>query len=144
MTDQLYHKVWKPGINTDFTQQTNNDRPELRLFGCCRVVWNDALAFCRSAQKLPGYNKLSALLTQSKKTQERQWLKDVSSVSLQQSLRHDVAYRNFFNSRNGKHKGKKSGLPKLQEKDKQAIGWVHLIRFFTLWWVCLPRQNRWY
>jgi putative transposase len=92
------------------------------LFGCCRVVWNDALAFCRSAQKLPGYNKLSALLTQSKKTQERQWLKDVSSVPLQQSLRHlDVAYRNFFNSRNGKHKGKKSGLPKFKKKtNKQS------------------------
>lgn len=64
-----------------------------------------------------GYNQLSALLTQSKKTEQRQWLKDVSSVPLQQSLRHlDVAYRNFFNSRNGKHKGKKSGLPKFKKK----------------------------
>lgn len=102
---------------------TDQQRQSLaQLFGCCRVVWNDALAFCRSAQKLPGYNKLSALLTQSKKTQERQWLKDVSSVPLQQSLRHlDVAYRNFFNSRNGKHKGKKSGLPKFKKKtNKQS------------------------
>ena len=87
------------------------------MFGCIRVVWNDALAFCRSAEKLPGYNQLSALLTQSKKTEQRQWLKDVSSVPLQQSLRHlDVAYRNFFNSRNGKHQGKKSGLPKFKKK----------------------------
>ena len=102
---------------------TDQQRQSLaQLFGCCRVVWNDALAFCRSAQKLPGYNKLSALLTQSKKTQERQWLKDVSSVPLQQSLRHlDVAYRKFFNSRNGKHKGKKSGLPKFKKKtNKQS------------------------
>jgi len=102
---------------------TDQQRQSLaQLFGCCRVVWNDALAFCRSAQKLPGYNKLSALLTQSKKTQGRQWLKDVSSVPLQQSLRHlDVAYRNFFNSRNGKHKGKKSGLPKFKKKtNKQS------------------------
>ena len=97
---------------------TDQQRQSLaQLFGCIRVVWNDALAFCRSAEKLPGHKKLSALLTQSKKTEQRQWLKDVSSVPLQQSLRHlDVAYRIFFNSRNGKHKGKKSGLPKFKKK----------------------------
>jgi len=44
-------------------------------------------------------------------------LKEVSSVPLQQSLRHlDVAYRNFFKSRTGKHKGKKFGLPKFNKK----------------------------
>jgi len=83
------------------------------LFGCVRVVWNEALAFCKSSEKLPGYSKLSAMLAQSKKTEERQWLKEVSSVPLQQSLRHlNVAYRNFFKSITGKHKGKKFGLPK--------------------------------
>ncbi len=88
-----------------------------QLFGCVRVVWNDALAFCKSNEKLPDYNKLSAMLTLSKKTDTRQWLKDVSSVPLQQSLRHlDVAYRNFFNSRNGKKNGKKFGLPKFKKK----------------------------
>lgn len=88
-----------------------------QLFGCVRVVWNDALAFCKYSEKLPGYNKLSAMLTQSKKTEYRQWLKDVSSVPLQQSLRHlDVAYSNFFNSRNGKHKGKTFGLPRFKKK----------------------------
>jgi putative transposase len=57
------------------------------------------------------------MLTQSKKTEERQWLKEVSSVPLQQSIRHlDVAYRNFFKSRTGKHKGKKFGLPKFNKK----------------------------
>jgi putative transposase len=57
------------------------------------------------------------MLTQSKKTEETQWLKEVSSVPLQQSIRHlDVAYRNFFKSRTGKHKGKKFGLPKFKKK----------------------------
>lgn len=56
-----------------------------QLFGCVRVVWNDALAICKQSEKLPGYNKLSVLLTQSKKTEERTWLGDVSSVPLQQS-----------------------------------------------------------
>ena len=36
---------------------------------------------------------------------------------MQQSIRHlDVAYRNLFKSRTGKHKGKKFGLPKFKKK----------------------------
>jgi putative transposase len=97
---------------------TDQQREKLaQLFGCVRVVWNDALVFCQQFEKLPGVSKLSQMLTLSKKTDERQWLKEVSSVPLQQSLRHlDLAYRNFFNSRNGKHKGKKFGLPKFKKK----------------------------
>lgn len=88
-----------------------------QLFGCVRVAWNDALAFCKSSEKLPGFNALSTMLTQSKKTDERQWLKEVSSVPLQQSLRQlDTAYRNFFNSRNGKRKGGKMGSPRFKKK----------------------------
>ncbi|MEH2077402.1 MAG: transposase [Nostoc sp.] len=98
-----------------------------RLFGCVRVVWNDALAFCKQSvseafastrsTKLPGYKKLSAMLTQAKKTDERKWLSDVSSVPLQQSLRYlDVAYKNFFNSLKGKRKGKKVGVPRFKKK----------------------------
>jgi len=91
-----------------------------QLFGCVRVVWNDALAICKQADKLPGYSKLSALLTQSKKNEDREWLKSVSSVPLQQSLRNlDVAYRNFFNSRNGKRKGGKIGSPNFKKKTNQ-------------------------
>jgi putative transposase len=86
-----------------------------QLFGCVRVAWNDALAVCKRSEKLPGFNALSAMLTQAKKTDERQWLKDVSS--LQQSLRQlDTAYRNFFNSRNGKRKGGKMGSPRFKKK----------------------------
>jgi putative transposase len=60
------------------------------------------------------------MLTLSKKTEERQWLKDVSAVPLQQSLRQlDVAYRNFFDSRKGKRKGKKVGLPRFKKKTSQ-------------------------
>jgi putative transposase len=88
-----------------------------QLFGCVRVVWNDSLALCKQSENYPGFNKLSALLTQTKKTDKRQWLKNVSSVPLQQSLRQlDIAYRNFFNSCNGKRKGKKLGLPKFKKR----------------------------
>jgi putative transposase len=100
---------------------TDQQRQSLaQLFGCVRVVWNDALAICKQADKLPGYNKLSALLTQSKKNEDREWLKCVSSVPLQQSIRNlDVAYRNFFNSRNGKRKGGKIGAPNFKKKTNQ-------------------------
>jgi putative transposase len=91
-----------------------------RLFGCVRVVWNDALALCKQSEKLPGFKQLSAMLTQVKQTEEREWLKEVAAVPLQQSLRNlDVAYRNFFNSRNGKRKGGKMGVPKFKKKTNQ-------------------------
>ena len=87
-----------------------------QLFGCCRVVWNDALALSKSS-KYPGYNVLAKALTLSKKTEERQWLKDVSSVPLQQSLRHlETAYQNFFDSCSGKRKGKKISQPRFKKR----------------------------
>ncbi|AMW28343.1 transposase [Arthrospira platensis FACHB-971] len=87
-----------------------------QLFGCVRVVWNDALAFSKS-NKYPGYNQLSATLTQTKKTEAREWLASVSSVPLQQSLKQlDAAYKNYFNSLSGKRKGKKVGLPRFKKK----------------------------
>jgi putative transposase len=60
------------------------------------------------------------MLTQSKKTDDRKWLADVSSVPLQQSLKQlDQAYRNFFDSVKGKRKGKKVGIPKFKKKSSQ-------------------------
>jgi putative transposase len=87
-----------------------------------RVVWNDALALCKSSDKLPNYNQLSALLTGAKKTEERAWLNDVSCVPLQQVLRHlATAYKNFFNSLQKKRKGVKVGVPKFKKKtNKQS------------------------
>ena len=88
---------------------TNQQQKSLaQLFGCVRVVWNDALAFSKETEKYLGYNKLAGLLTHTKKTDERKWLSEVSSVPLQQSLKAlDVAYKNFFDSCKGKRKGKK-------------------------------------
>jgi putative transposase len=87
-----------------------------QLFGCVRVVWNDALAFSK-ANKYPGYNALAKSLTLSKKTEERRWLKDVSSVPLQQSLKQlEVAYKNYFDSLKGKRKGQKVGQPRFKKK----------------------------
>jgi putative transposase len=88
-----------------------------QLFGCVRVVWNDALAFSRACEKYPGYNQLSGALTLIKKTEAREWLKDVSSVPLQQSLKNlDTAYKNFFDSCKGQRKGQKVKPPRFKKK----------------------------
>jgi putative transposase len=100
-----------------FYPTLNQQRSLAQLFGCVRVVWNDALTLCKVTEKLPNYNQLSALLTSAKKTQERAWLNDVFSVPLQQSLRHlATAYKNFFDSRLCKRKGAKVGTPKFKKK----------------------------
>ena len=100
-----------------------------QLFGCVRVVWNDALALSR-ASKYPGYNSLAKSLTLSKKTEERRWLNDVSSVPLQQSLKQlDVAYKNYFDSLKGKRKGKKVGQPRFKKKTNQQSATFTLAAF---------------
>jgi putative transposase len=87
-----------------------------QLFGCVRVVWNDALALSK-ASKYPGYNTLAKTLTLSKKTEERSWLNDVSSVPLQQSLKQlETAYKNHFDSLKGKRKGRKVGQPNFKKR----------------------------
>ncbi|MBD2663567.1 transposase [Richelia sinica FACHB-800] len=89
-----------------------------QLFGCVRVVWNDALAICKQSEKLPSNQDLQKLvITQAKKTDERSWLSDVSNIPLQQSVADlGVAYKNFFDSLKGKRKGKKVGSPKFKKK----------------------------
>jgi putative transposase len=96
---------------------TDQQRQSLaQLFGCVRVVWNDALALSK-ASKYPGYNSLAKTLTSTKKTEERQWLNDVSSVPLQQSLKQlEAAYKNYFDFLKGKRKGKKLGQPKFKKR----------------------------
>ena len=94
-----------------------------QLFGCVRVVWNDALALCKKSEKLPSNGNLQKLvITQAKKTLERSWLSDVSNIPLQQSVMDlGVAYKNFFDSLKGKRKGKKVGSPKFKKKtNKQS------------------------
>ncbi|HBK96541.1 MAG TPA: transposase [Microcoleaceae bacterium UBA10368] len=106
---------------------TNRQKWQLaKLFGCCRVVWNDALAFCqeqyKKGEKKPSHNELSKMLTQAKKTEEKEWLTSVSSIPLQQILKDlDQAYSNFFNSCKGQRKGQKVKSPRFKKrKSKQS------------------------
>jgi putative transposase len=93
-----------------------------QMFGCGRVVWNDALAYCKETYKnggkYCGFSELSRrFLTESKKTEFRQWLKDAPSIPLQQSLRDlDLAFKNFFNSVKGKRKGFLVKPPKFKKR----------------------------
>lgn len=75
-----------------------------RTFGCVRLVYNMALAArsegWRLRQERINYNATSALLTDWKKTEELVFLNEVSSVPLQQALRHlQSAFINFWAKR---------------------------------------------
>ncbi|SEG34600.1 putative transposase [Thermomonospora echinospora] len=75
-----------------------------RTFGCVRKVYNMALAARTQAWALRRqritYNQTSAMLTTWKKTEELAYLNEVSSVPLQQALRHlQAAFTNFFAKR---------------------------------------------
>ncbi|MER7763114.1 RNA-guided endonuclease TnpB family protein [Streptomyces sp. NPDC097619] len=95
-------------------------------FGCARVVFNDALRVRETARAagLPFVpsGELSKQLTVSKKTPEREWLSEVSSVVLQQSLRDlDTAYRNFFDGLKGKRPRMGAHRFKSRKDTRQAI-----------------------
>ncbi len=75
-----------------------------RTFGCCRYVYNWALrertdAYYQQGERLY-YEGTAERLTALKQQADYAWLNDVSSVPLQQALRHlDKAFRNFFEGR---------------------------------------------
>jgi putative transposase len=101
---------------------TDPQRKDLaQVFGCVRVVWNDALALCKKSEKLPGNGDLQKIcITQAKKTEERAWLSEVSSIPLQQSIQDlGVAFSNFFKSRRGERKGEKMNPPRFKKKANQ-------------------------
>ncbi|WP_151481234.1 RNA-guided endonuclease InsQ/TnpB family protein [Streptomyces albicerus] len=94
---------------------TDTQAAELsRTFGCVRKVYNMALQARTEAwtrQERVNYNATSAMLTVWKRTDELAYLNDVSSVPLQQALRHlQVAFTNFF--------GKRAKYPRFKSRKK--------------------------
>ncbi|KAB1138937.1 IS200/IS605 family element transposase accessory protein TnpB [Streptomyces luteolifulvus] len=94
---------------------TDTQAAELsRTFGCVRKVYNLALAARTEAwarQERVNYNQTSAMLTAWKKTGELAYLNEVSSVPLQQALRHlQNAFANFF--------AKRARYPRFKAKKK--------------------------
>ncbi len=111
-----------------------------RAFGCARVVFNDGLRARQTARE-NGERYLSdgelskRVITQAKATPERVWLGEVSSVVLQQALADlNSAYRNFFASLSGKHKGRKVAPPRFRsaKDNRQAIRFTKNARFKVL------------
>lgn len=84
---------------------TDEQAAELsRTFGCVRLIYNKALEERTRAwygeQRRVSYVQSSAALTEWKKADELAFLTEVSSVPLQQSLRHlQTAFGNFFAKR---------------------------------------------
>ncbi|HEX2916246.1 MAG TPA: RNA-guided endonuclease TnpB family protein [Chloroflexia bacterium] len=75
-----------------------------KTFGCCRYAYNWALSLKNSHyqtnRKSLSYNQLSAALTALKQEPDKGWLAEVSSVPVQQALRHLItAFKNFFEGR---------------------------------------------
>lgn len=82
------------------------DQVELlaQTFGCARFVYNSILRWRTDAyyerQEKIGYTQASGRLTAIKKDPAFAWLNDVSSVPLQQAIRHQqAAFSNFFAGR---------------------------------------------
>lgn len=92
-----------------------------RVFGCVRVVFNDALrerdeAF-RGGVKLSDSEIQRRVITAAKSTEQRSWLAEVPSVALVQSVNDSRrAWRNFFDSVTGKRKGRKVGRPRFKSR----------------------------
>ena len=87
-----------------------------KTFGCVRVVYNKALAERARAwtqeQRRITYAQSSAMLTEWKKQEELAFLNEVSSVPLQQCLRHlQNAFVNFWE--------KRAGYPKFKSRKRR-------------------------
>jgi putative transposase len=92
-----------------------------RVFGCCRVVFNDALRLReqadRSGAKLSDSEIQRRVITAAKATERRAWLAEVSSVALVQSVNDSRrAWRNFFDSVTGRRRGRRVGRPRFKSR----------------------------
>ena len=99
-----------------------------RTLGCVRLIYNKALAARTQAwyekQERLGYKQTSAMLTNWKKQEDLDFLTEVSSVPLQQGLRHlQTAFSNFFSGRTKYPNFKKKRNGGSAEFTKSAFKW---------------------
>jgi putative transposase len=92
-----------------------------RVFGCCRVVFNDALRVreeaYRSGVTLSDSEIQRRVITLAKTTEQRAWLAEVPSVALVQSVNDTRrAWRNYFDSATGKRRGRKVRRPRFKSR----------------------------
>lgn len=99
-----------------------------RTFGCARFAYNHMLRLRTDAwfqrQERIGYHETSAALTALKKDPEFVWLNEVSSVPVQQALRHlQTAFGNFFAKRAKYPTFKRKDGPQSAEYTTSAFKW---------------------
>ncbi len=99
-----------------------------QTFGCTRFVYNWALALRTDSyyqeNKSLSYQDTSNALTKLKKEPEKSWLKEVSSVPLQQGLRHlNTAFKNFFAGRTKYPRFKKKNNKQSMTYAASAFKW---------------------
>jgi len=92
-----------------------------RTFGCCRVVFNDAVRLredtWQAGEKITPTEVQRRVITQAKTGEERGWLAEVASVALVQSVRDaHRAYQNFFDSLAKRRKGRRVGRPRFKSR----------------------------
>ena len=99
-------KMEKYIMGFKFRIYPNRTQQELinRTLGCCRFVYNHFLAIRRDEwtanHKSVNYNQTSVMLTDLKRYEEYNWLKQADSMALQEALKNlDTAYENFFAKR---------------------------------------------
>ncbi len=102
------NKAYKFRINPNSEQRTMLSK----TFGCSRLIYihylDKRIKLYEQEKITFGYTKCANDLTVLKK--EKEFLKEVDSISLQQALRHlDTAFQNFF-------KNQKTGFPKFKSK----------------------------
>jgi len=101
-----------------------------RTLGCARLVYNKALAVRTEGwyerQERIGYTQTSSMLTQWKKQGDLEFLNEVSSVPLQQALRHlQTAFANFWAKRSRYPKFKKKSNAGSAEFTRSAFKWAN-------------------
>jgi len=120
-----------------------------RTFGSARLVYNKALdvrtkGWALENKRITGFDTMK-MLTEWKKTEELSFLNEVSSVVLQQSLRHlQDSFSNFF--------GKRAKYPKFKSRhdNKQSVTFVstgfrydEVAQFITLAKMKTPLDIAW-
>ncbi|MCC3653975.1 transposase [Streptomyces sp. S07_1.15] len=127
---------------------TDEQAAELsRTFGCVRLVYNRALEERTRAwygeQRRVSYVQSSAALTEWKRTEELAFLAEVSSVPLQQALRHlQTAFGNFFAKR-AKYPRFKSRKKSRQSAEYTRSGFTWRDGRLTLAKMAAPLDIRW-
>ena len=126
---------------------TSAQRLELaQTFGCSRFVYNWALNLRTNSYYQDNislsYTDTSNALTKLKKDPQKPWLKQVSSVPLQQGLRHlNTAFQNFFKGKTKYPRFKKKANRQSAHYAPNAFKWID--GKLTLAKMSQPLKIRW-